>query len=190
MLAPMIDASSTFPAHPAPSIRRFSARTGHVFMAVTLAATSAMCCWGQSSTPATTQAGTKAAFELRILDPRHESTSNTRDSADILGRTSPDAKVTVGGEAARVFGTGLFVRDSVPLQMGENRIAVVATAPGGQKAERVIVLNRVAETAPLSEPAERRPAIDDQSLEPAQNTILSRGDILDLSFREIGRAHV
>ncbi len=183
MLAPMTKAESDLSMQPAASRRRFSAKRAHVFTAVTLAGMSALCAWGQSSTPETTRAGTKAAFELNILNPRNETNSTTRDSVNVLGRCSPDAKVTVGGEAARVFGTGLFVRDGVPLQMGENRITVVATAPGGQKAERVVVLNRVAEAAPRPEPAERQLAIDQESIEPAQNTILSRGDILDLSFR-------
>src|SRR5689334_7534541 len=66
---------------------------------------------------------------LTILDPRGASSSTTRDAVHVLGRTSPDAKVTVGGESARVFSTGILVRDNVPLQMGGNRIAVVATAP-------------------------------------------------------------
>ena len=183
MLAPMTKAESDLSTQPAASRRRFSAKRAHVFAVVALAGMSAFCAWGQSSMPETTRAGTKAAFELNILNPRNETSSTTREFVNILGRCSPDAKVTVGGEAALVFGTGLFVRDNVPLQMGENRIAVVATAAGGQKAERVVVLTRVAEAPPPPEPAERQLAIDQESIEPAQNTVLSRGDILDLSFR-------
>ena len=79
----------------------------------------------------------------------------TRAAVNILGRISPGAKVTVGGEAARVFATGVFVRDNVPVQMGENRIAVLATWPNGQKAEKIVTVNRMPPTAPPSEPTER-----------------------------------
>ena len=89
----------------------------------------------------------------------------------------------VGGEKALVFGTGVFVRDNVPLQMGENRIAVVATGPNGQKVERVVTVTRVAPNAPPPEPTERRLEMMTKSIEPAQDVILSRGDILELSFR-------
>ncbi len=137
----------------------------------------------QPSNPRTSGSVTKDIPSLAILDPRGEATSTTREVAHILGRTSPDAKVTVGGQPARVFATGMFVRDNVPLQMGENRITVVATAPGGQKLERVITVTRAAETPAPPEPTERRLEIDEASIEPARNVILSRGDILELSFR-------
>ncbi len=135
--------------------------------------------------PARTAAGAEppAGFTLRILDPRNGETSTTRAAVNILGRTSPQAKVTVGGEAALVFATGVFVRDHVPLQMGENRIVVLATAPDGQKLEKVITVKREVETPPPPEPKERRLEIDEASIEPAQDTILSRGDILEVSFQ-------
>jgi N-acetylmuramoyl-L-alanine amidase len=137
----------------------------------------------QPSTPPTNQAGTKDSPLLKILDPRGEESSTTRESANVLGRTSPEATVMVGGAAARVFATGVFVRDQVPLQMGDNRIVVTATAPNGKKAEQVVVIKRVAPTPPPPEPTERRLEIDDKSIEPAQDVILSRGDVLELSFR-------
>ncbi len=137
----------------------------------------------QPNGPGTNEAGTKNDFSLRILDPRGEATSTTREAANILGRCSPRAKVVVGGEKAWVFGTGVFVRDNVPLQMGENRIAVVATGPKGQKVEQVVTVTRVALIAPPPEPSERRLEIDEKSIEPAEEDILSHGDILEVSFR-------
>ena len=137
----------------------------------------------QPSASRTNEPGTKNTLSLKILDPRGVDSSTTRETANILGRTSPDATVTVGGEAGRVFATGVFVRDNVPLQMGDNRIAVVATGPTGQKAEQVVIVKRVAPTAPPPEPTERRLAIEQAGIEPAQDVILSRGDILELSFR-------
>ena len=137
----------------------------------------------QPAAPRTSEAGTKNDFSLRILDPRGEATSTTREAVNILGRYSPRAKVAVGGEKARVFGTGVFVRDNVPLQMGENRIPVVATGPKGQKVEQVLTVTRVVPSAPSPEPTERRLGIDEKSIEPAEDVILSRGEILDVSFR-------
>jgi N-acetylmuramoyl-L-alanine amidase len=122
------------------------------------------------------------ALALRILDPRGDATSTSRETVHILGRTSPTAKVTVAGEAARVFGTSVFVRDNVPLQMGENRIAVTATTAQGQKVERVITVTRVAETPAAPEPKEGPLEIDEESLEPGQDVVLSRGGTLELGF--------
>lgn len=120
---------------------------------------------------------------LRILDPRQETNSTSRRLVNLLGRTSPDAKVTVGGEPAAVFATGIFVRDQVPLQMGENPITVVAVAPDGQELKRIVTVNRVVEPGAPPEPKERRIEIDTRSIQPARNLILSRGDILEISFR-------
>jgi N-acetylmuramoyl-L-alanine amidase len=75
------------------------------------------------------------------------------------------------------------VRDNVPLQMGENRITVVATAPDGRKLEQVLAVTRDSPEVPPPEPTESRLEIDTASIEPAQDAILSRGDILELSFR-------
>ena len=141
------------------------------------------CAAAQPSTPPTSQSGTKDALLLKILDPRGEESSTTRESANFMGRSVPEATVMVGGAAARVFATGVFVRDQVPLQMGDNRIVVTATVPDGKKAEQVVVIKRVVPTGPPPEPTERRLEIDDQSIEPAQDVILSRGDVLELSFR-------
>jgi N-acetylmuramoyl-L-alanine amidase len=137
----------------------------------------------QPSAAGTNEPATKPGLSLKILDPRGETTSTAREAVNILGRTSPGAKVTVGGEAAPVYGTGVFVRDSVPLQMGENRIVVSARGPNGEKTKQVVTVKRVAPAAPSPEPTERRLEIDDKSIEPAQEVILSRGDILELSFR-------
>ncbi len=139
--------------------------------------------WAQAPGTAATNGEAKDGFTLKILDPRGDATSTTRGVVHVLGRAAPDAKVSVAGEAARVFGTGIFVRDNVPLQMGENRITVVATTPGGQKLERVISVKREAEPPAAPEPRERRLEIEADSIEPAQNVILSRGDLLELSFR-------
>lgn len=139
--------------------------------------------WAQAPAAATAGGEGKPGFALSILDPRDEAASTTRAVVHVLGRTAPEGKVWVGGKAAEVFSTGIFVRDNVPLQLGENRITVVATAPDGRKLEEVITVKREAETPAAPEPKERRLEIDADSIEPAQNRILSRGDILELSFR-------
>ncbi len=98
-------------------------------------------------------------FVLQIIDPRSDAASTTSGFLNVLGRTSPDAKVSVAGEAAAVFATGIFVRDQVPLQMGENKIRIVATAPDGSQIERLVAVTRTVETAgPAASPegGERR----------------------------------
>jgi N-acetylmuramoyl-L-alanine amidase len=122
-------------------------------------------------------------LSLQIMDPRTESVSTTRSHANILGRTSPDAKINVHGEQARVFATGIFVRDQVPLKMGENQIRIVATAPNGRRVERTVTITRTA-PAPAT-PRALGPGleIDADSIEPARDVLLAQGDVLELSFR-------
>ena len=163
---------------------RSGARTGaHRLLPCWLAVVLGAGFWTQAAAAAINSDESKPAFTLRILDPRDDVTTSTRERVHVLGRTSPDAKVTVGGEPARVFSTGVFVRDNVSLQMGENRIAVVATSSNGQKLEHVLTVTRTAETPAAPEPTERRLEIDEASIEPGRNVILSRSDILELSFR-------
>ena len=118
------------------------------------------CASTHPSAPASAELHKTNTLVLRILDPRQETNSTTRDFVNVLGRTSPEAAVMVGGEAATLFATGIFVRDQVPLEMGENRLVVVATGGDGQKIERVLTINRVAEPTPPPEPKEQRLEID------------------------------
>jgi N-acetylmuramoyl-L-alanine amidase len=97
-------------------------------------------------------------LSLQIMDPRSATVSTTRGFVNVLGRTSPDAKVSVGGEPAQVFATGIFVRDQVPLELGENQITIVATARDGQRLERVVTVNRLPE--PVVAPRPPRQGIE------------------------------
>jgi N-acetylmuramoyl-L-alanine amidase len=137
----------------------------------------------ETTGPATPVAAKKEPLSVRIMDPREGITTTSRDFVNLLGRTAKDATVTIGGEAAPVFATGLFVRDRVALNMGENRIAVVVTASDGEKIERVVIVNRLEEKPPAAPPAVRSLEIDASSIEPSRNAILSRGEILEVSFR-------
>lgn len=149
-----------------------------------LAASSLLGCAKIRPSPAANgQAAASAEFTLQIMDPRQETSSTTRGFVNILGRTAPDATVRVGHETAAVFATGIFVRDQVPLQLGENRIAIVATAPDGQQLEQVVTVNRAAETVAAPKPPRDGLTIDAASIEPSRNVFLMRGDVLELSFR-------
>ena len=141
-------------------------------------------CAAARSKPAASTGHSKAGdLPLQILDPRSETVSTTRDSVNILGRSSPDATVSVGSESARVFATGIFVRDQVPLQLGENPIKIIATARDGRHTERVVTVNRTAEAEASPRPPRQGLEIDPDSIEPARNAFLTRGDVLELSFR-------
>src|SRR5690348_7140956 len=97
--------------HPAPCSR--AAAAAIAFLGSVLALFPGAAVWGQT-TSATTRSGATTGLALTILDPRGESTSTDREVVHILGRTAPTAQVTIGGEPARVFSTGLLVRDNVP----------------------------------------------------------------------------
>jgi len=137
----------------------------------------------QSETPTNSPAGKHEPLTLRILDPKEADTATAHEYVNVLGRVSPDARVTVAGQAARVFVTGIFVRDQVPLQIGENAIAVIATSRAGQKIERVLHIRRRDEPAPAVTAGDVKLNIDPQSIEPAESLCVIRGDILEVSFR-------
>ncbi len=123
------------------------------------------------------------ALPLQILDPRDETSSTSRSFVNILGRTSPHARVTVEGKDAPVFSTGIFVRDQVPLQPGENQFRIVAFTRDGKRAERVITVKRISEPVSPTPPPGKRLEIDPNSIQPARDLILGRGDVLEVSFR-------
>ena len=191
MLLAMIEISNkSFPSDMASRRRlfRIQSRTGR--RALSLGTIAGMvvgllveCASAIAATSTTASSQNTNEFVLQILDPRNAAASTTRVFVNILGRTSPDSKVTIGGKPARLFATGIFVRDQVPLELGENHIAVIATARDGRRLERVVTLNCAAEGPVSPEPPERRLEIVADSIEPARNIVLSRGDIWELSFR-------
>ncbi len=124
-----------------------------------------------------------AEFTLQLIHPRQETSTTTRDFVNILGRTSSDATVRVGDQAASVFATGIFVRDQVPLQPGENRIAITARAADGRQLERVVTVTRGVEPIADFKPSGDALAIKAESSEPAHDVGLIRGDVLALGFR-------
>jgi N-acetylmuramoyl-L-alanine amidase len=130
------------------------------------------------------------ALTLELLAPRtgvnavedgRPTATTTREFVNVLGRSAPDARVSVGGEPAAVFATGVFVRDRVPLALGINRIALVAEREG-QRAALVLEIERVAPPPGFEWPADRL-WVDGGSLEPAEPRQLSPGETLELNVR-------
>jgi N-acetylmuramoyl-L-alanine amidase len=124
-----------------------------------------------------------ASFEL--LAPRAEShglpLATRREHIHVLGRAAPDARVSVGGEPASVFATGIFVRDRVPLALGSNRIVIVSER-GGERTEQALEIERQAPPAPLPWP-DNTLWLDGSSVEPAEPRLLAPGEPLELNLR-------
>ncbi len=117
---------------------------------------------------------------LRVLDPPAQVTTTTREAINVMGRTRPDAKVTVGGESARVFSTGVFVRDQVPLKLGTNTLEVVAEAQG-KLAAHTLTVERVPLPVTTLSTAPQQLRLDEKSVRPAGEVILSGGEELVIS---------
>jgi N-acetylmuramoyl-L-alanine amidase len=83
-----------------------------------------------------------AGFEL--LAPREPRSTTVREFVNVLGRVRPGSTVRVGGEAASVFSTGVFVRDRVPLQPGPNRIEIEVLRAGAVVASGTLEVERMA----------------------------------------------
>lgn len=125
------------------------------------------------------------ALTLDLLAPRGErptTTTTTRDTINLLGRTARGALVRVGGEPVTVYSTGVFARDRVPLTLGPNTIRIEATAADGQTLTRVLEIERA---APPSGPAwpEDRLWLDGSSLQPQETQRVAPGEAVEVSVR-------
>src|SRR5262245_54165030 len=61
---------------------------------------------------------------LELMSPSSESFTTTKPVVHILGKTDKRNSVRVGGQQVPVYGTGLFVRDGIPLQLGKNVVDI------------------------------------------------------------------
>lgn len=107
------------------------------------------CFLGLLANPLGASDTTTTPLRLVVRDPEKSVTTTTREYVNIMGVTAPDARVSVGGQAAQVFSTGVFVRDRVPLALGENRIEVVAER-GAERASTTLEVQRLAPPHPSS----------------------------------------
>lgn len=139
------------------------------------------CFLGLLANPLGASDTTTTPLRLVVRDPEKSLTTTTREYVNIMGVTAPDARVSVAGKEAQVFSTGIFVRDRVPLVLGENRIEVVAER-GAERASTTLEIKRLEPPKPKLEPRQRL-TIDAATIEPRRDVILSRGHELDVSFR-------
>jgi N-acetylmuramoyl-L-alanine amidase len=114
---------------------------------------------------------------LTILDPDAAVTTTTRGALNVMGRTRPDARVNVAGQPARVFGTGIFVRDQVPLAPGTNRIEVRAEAQG-KVATQMLTVDRVLQAEATPSTAPQRLRLDARSVDPRSDVTLAPAEEL------------
>ncbi|MCX7019591.1 MAG: N-acetylmuramoyl-L-alanine amidase [Candidatus Sumerlaeota bacterium] len=131
----------------------------------------------------TTQTAASSDNAITIIDPKPGATTTPREFANILGSVKPGSKVKVGGADAQVFATGIFVRDCMPLAMGENSIKIeVVTPDGATTGASTIRINRVSPSPPpvprLSWPL----SVDEDTIMPASEMMLAAGDTLEVSF--------
>ena len=90
------------------------------------------------ATAATQPADVPDAFFLLVTTPEDESVLDGA-FAEVTGRTTPDAVVSVAGEPAEVNSEGIFTV-TVQLQEGPNVLEVVASDFDGEKAEEIITV--------------------------------------------------
>ncbi|MEN9416984.1 MAG: hypothetical protein RI988_604 [Pseudomonadota bacterium] len=143
-----------------------------------------------ADTRAATAAGGTPALQLLnpVATPSGPATT-TREFVNVLGRTEPGARVTVGEVEVPVYATGVFVRDRVPLVLGANRIRIAAFDPQGQAgappravAELVLEIDRQP-PAPAPPPLPRdRIAVDPASLLPREVLRVAPGEPFEVGF--------
>ena len=89
----------------------------------------------QQATEATQPSDVPVAFFLQVTTPEDESVLDGA-FAEVTGKTTPDAVVSVAGEPAEVNAEGIFTV-TVQLQEGPNVLEVVASDFDGEKAEEI-----------------------------------------------------
>lgn len=145
-----------------------------------------------ADTHAAAAAGGTAVPALQLLNPTaapSSPTTTTREFVNVLGRTQPGARVTVGEVEVPVYATGVFVRDRVPLALGTNRIRIAAFDPQAQAgaapsavAELVLEIDRQPPPpAPTPLPRDRI-AIDPASLLPREVLRVAAGEPFEVGF--------
>ena len=92
----------------------------------------------QQATAATQPSDVPVAFFLQVTTPEDESVLDGA-FAEVTGRTTPDAVVSVAGEPAEVNSEGIFTV-TVQLLEGPNVLEVVASDFDGEKAEQIITV--------------------------------------------------
>ena len=112
---------------------------------------------GETATADVVVAGAAEARDKPFLDimAPDEGVRTGDKVAHLLGRTSPECRVDVAGTAVEVYSTGAFVRDGIPLAMGENTLTITATDPDGRIASHALTILRT-ESQAQSAPAQRR----------------------------------
>ena len=138
---------------------------------------------------AAASAGSTAAPPLQLLNPTATPSTTTREFVNVLGRTQPGARVTVGEVEVPVYTTGVFVRDRVPLTPGTNRIRIAAFDPQGptNEARRAVAeLTLEVERQPppaVAPPLPRdRIAADPASLRPSEVLRVAPGEPFEVGF--------
>ena len=140
-------------------------------------------------------AGTVSAgsLTLDLLAPRAEPLTahstphttpltTTRDTVNVLGRTTPGALARVGGQTVTVYSTGVFARDRVPLAPGPNTIRIEAMSADGQTLSHVLEIERVASPPGVLWPADRL-WLDGASLQPQELRRVAPGEGVEVSVR-------
>lgn len=89
---------------------------------------------------------------VQILAPKGAPEVTTQ-VVHVMGRTSPDCTVEVGGESVEVFSTGAFARDGIALTLGENRIPITVTNPAGRSHTEELMVVRREPAPPAPSPA-------------------------------------
>ena len=114
------------------------------------------------------------------ITPHTTPHTKTRDTVNVLGRTTPGALARVGGEPVTVFSTGVFARDHVPLALGSNTIRIEATLADGQTLLRMLEIERVAPPPSVVWPADRL-WLDGASLQPQEVRRVAAGEAIAVS---------
>ena len=128
-------------------------------------------------------ATTQPVAALEMLQPKETSSTVTVSAVNLLGKTDKDASVTVNGEAAKVFSSGIFVMDQVALKEGANTLDVVETKAGTASSTVTLTVTREQPAPAIDLTKSKKLLFVKDSFEPSSDLILQPGEVLPLAVR-------
>lgn len=135
------------------------------------------------------QRGPRASREatsgaITLIDPSTESSNTSKSVAHIVARIAPGTatEANINGTTVPVYGTGVFVRDNLPLQMGTNSFVIRIDGGGTAPLESKIQITR-SEEEPKAPPSSLPLRIDEKTISPAENLAVMPGDDVEVSFK-------
>lgn len=117
---------------------------------------------------------------FRVITPTPEH-NRTHETLHVGAQTNAGNQAFVNGEEIRVYNTGIFARDHIPLTIGNNPIRIEVRSPQGVSVARTRTIERIPAPTSVALPATPLRILE-RTLLPAEDRWVSPGDLIEARF--------